>query len=81
LSSTGQGRVCQGSGGDPYGWVAVERREKQDLIQMAVVQEEEQVVQERGRGCRRGRSRWPPLSFLLLCQLTADPLVASHPPP
>ena len=37
------------------------------------------ILQWRNRGCR-SRSRWPSPPFLHLCQVTSDPLVASHPP-
>ena len=36
------------------------------------------ILQWRSRGCR-SRSRWPSPPFLHLCQVTSDPLVASHP--
>ena len=35
------------------------------------------ILQWRSRGC--SRSRWPSPPFLHLCQVTSDPLVASHP--
>ena len=45
VSSIGQRRVCHGSEGDPDGWVAGEKGEEQDLIQMAGGAGERQEIQ------------------------------------